>query len=262
VAAIARQPDRLPSSDVSEPGRSLRILVTGAASGIGAATVRRLRADGARVAGIDRNQVALAAVELDARATADVALSADLTRAVDLCCDALGGLDGAVACAGVAGRGTAADTEEDEWDRIFAVNVRGVYLTARAVIPHLRRAGGGAIVNVASQLGLVAAANAAAYCASKGAVVQLTRAMAVDHGPEGICVNCVCPGPTDTPLLEPYFGAAADPAAEREVYERAQLHGRLVTADEIADAIAYLLSPAARSTMGAALVVDGGYTIR
>jgi NAD(P)-dependent dehydrogenase (short-subunit alcohol dehydrogenase family) len=262
MPAIASPPDRLPSSDVSEANRPPRILVTGAASGIGAATVRRLRADGARAAGIDRNKVALAAVELDARATADVAVAADLTRAVDLCRDALGGLDGAVACAGVAGRGTAADTEEDEWDRIFAVNVRGVYLTARAVIPHLRRAGGGAIVNVASQLGLVAAANAAAYCASKGAVVQLTRAMAVDHGPEGICVNCVCPGPTDTPLLEPYFAGAADPAAERKVYERAQLHGRLVTADEVADAIAYLLSPAARSTMGAALVVDGGYTIR
>jgi NAD(P)-dependent dehydrogenase (short-subunit alcohol dehydrogenase family) len=201
-------------------------------------------------------------VELDARAAADVACQEDLEAAVDACVAALGGLDVVVACAGIAARGTAADTTPDAWERTFAVNVRGVYLTARAAIPHLRRAGGGAIVNVASQLGLVAAAGAAAYCASKGAVVQLTRAMAIDHGPEGIRVNCVCPGPTDTPLLEPYFAGAADPAAERRQYEQAQLHGRLVSAAEVADAIAYLASPAAGSTVGAALVVDGGYTIR
>jgi NAD(P)-dependent dehydrogenase (short-subunit alcohol dehydrogenase family) len=242
--------------------RALRVVVTGAASGIGAATAARLHRDGALVAGIDRRSGPLASVGLDVRAEADVAAWPDLRAAVDACAEALEGLDAAVACAGIAGRGTAADTELEEWERIFAVNVRGVYLTARAVIPHLRRSGGGAIVNVASQLGLVAAANAAAYCASKGAVVQLTRAMAIDHGHEGIRVNCVCPGPTDTPLLEPYFAGAADPAAERRVYEQAQLHGRLVTPEEIADAIAYLLSPSAASTMGAALVVDGGYTIR
>ena len=247
---------------MSESARGLRVLVTGAASGIGAATVARLRRDGARVAGVDRSSDGLANAALDARAGADVAVWPELQAAVDECSDALGGLDAAVACAGIAGRGTAADTELDDWERIFAVNVRGVYLTARAVMPHLRRSGGGAIVNVASQLGLVAAANAAAYCASKGAVVQLTRAMAIDHGHEGIRVNCVCPGPTDTPLLEPYFAGAPDPAGERRVYEQAQLHGRLVTAEEVADAIAYLLSPSAGSTMGAALVVDGGYVIR
>jgi 2-keto-3-deoxy-L-fuconate dehydrogenase len=93
-------------------------------------------------------------------------------------------------------------------------------------------------------------------------VISLTRAMAIDHGPEGIRVNCVCPGPTDTPLLEPYFGGAADPVAERRAYEAMQLHGRLVTAAEIADAVAYLASPGASSTMGAALVVDGGYIVR
>lgn len=173
-----------------------------------------------------------------------------------------GGLDVVVACAGIAARGTVADTDPHEWDRVLGVNLRGVYLTARAGIPHLRRAGGGAIVNIASQLGLVAAANAAAYCASKGAVVHPTRAMAVDHGPEGIRVNCVCPGPTDTPLLDPYFGGAGDPAAERRLYEGMQLHQRLVTAEEIAEAVAYLASPGAISTMGAALVVDGGYSIR
>jgi len=167
-----------------------------------------------------------------------------------------------VAAAGIAARGTVADTDPDDWDRVLAVNLRGVYLTGRATIPHLRAAGGGAIVNIASQLGLVAAAGAAAYCASKGAVISLTRAMAIDHGHEGIRVNCVCPGPTDTPLLDPYFGAAADPAAERRAYEAMQLHARLVTADEIAGAVAYLAEPGASSTMGAALVVDGGYIVR
>jgi NAD(P)-dependent dehydrogenase (short-subunit alcohol dehydrogenase family) len=240
----------------------LRVLVTGAASGIGLATVSRFRADGARVAGIDLDAAALDRVELDARAAADVARPEELEPAVATCTTALDGLDVVVACAGIAARGTAADTAPELWDRVFAVNVRGVYLTARATIPHLRRSGGGAIVNVASQLGLVAAKGAAAYCASKGAVIQLTRAMALDHGHEGIRVNCVCPGPTDTPLLEPYFAGAPDPAAERRQYEQAQVHGRLVTADEIADAVAYLASRGAGSTTGAALVVDGGYTIR
>jgi NAD(P)-dependent dehydrogenase (short-subunit alcohol dehydrogenase family) len=240
----------------------LRVVVTGAASGIGAATTARFRADGAQVGGIDVDGTGLAASELDARVVADVAVADEISAAVDAVAAELGGLDVAVASAGVAGRGTATDTTPDEWERIFAVNVLGVYLTARATIPHLRRAGGGAIVNVASQLGLVAAANAAAYCASKGAVVQLTRAMAVDHGPEGIRVNCVCPGPTDTPLLEPYFAGAPDPAAERAAYEQAQVHGRLVHPAEVADAIAYLASPLSASTIGVALVVDGGYTIR
>ena len=149
----------------------------------------------------------------------------------------------AVACAGIAARGTVVDTSPDDWDHVFAVNVRGVYLTARAAIPHLRRAGGGAIVAVASQLGIVAAADAAAYCASKGAVIQLTRAMAIDHGSERISVNCVCPGPTATPLLDRYFEASADPDGDRRRYAAAQVHGRLVEPEEIADAIAYLASP-------------------
>ena len=239
-----------------------RVLVTGGASGIGAATVARFRDEGARVAALDVDEAGLRAVEAEVRVVADVSAEEDLRRGVDDAAAGLGGLDVAVACAGVAGRGTVADTPPAEWERVFAVNVRGVYLTARAAIPHLRRAGGGAIVVVASQLGLVGAANAAAYCASKGAVVQLTRAMAIDHGGEGIRVSCVCPGPTVTPLLESYFALSSDPEIERRRYEQAQVHGRLIQPEEVADAIVYLASPAAASTLGAALVVDGGYSIR
>ena len=239
-----------------------RALVTGGASGIGAATVVRLRRDGMRVAALDVDEPRLAEAEADLLILADVTSEPEVRRGVNEAASALGGLDVVVAAAGVAGRGAVTDTSPDEWERVFAVNARGVYLTARAAVPHLRDAGGGVIVVVASQLGLVAAAGAAAYCASKGAAVMLTRAMAVDHGPHGIRVNCVCPGPTVTPLLEDYFALAPDPAAERRTYEQAQVHGRLIEPQEIADAISYLASPQATSTIGAALVVDGGYSIR
>src|SRR5262249_33383423 len=198
-----------------------------------------------RVAALDVDESRLAGADADARVLADVTSEADVQRGVDEAVATLGGLEVVVAAAGVAGRGTAAETPLAEWERVFAVHVRGVYLAARAAIPHLRAAGGGAIVVVASQLGLVAAAGAAAYCASKGAAVMLTRAMAVDHASEGIRVNCVCPGPTDTPLLEDYFAAAPDPSDERRRYESAQVHGRLIEPEEIADPISYLASPPA-----------------
>src|SRR4029079_17755754 len=239
-----------------------RAVVTGGASGIGAATVRRLRRDGLDVAALDLDGNLIGEADADTGVVADVTVEDDARRGTDEAAAALGGLDVVVACAGVAGRGTVETTSLEEWERVLAVNVRGVYLTAKAAIPHLRDAGGGAIVVVASQLGLVAAANAAAYCASKGAAVMLTRAMAVDHGAEGIRVNCVCPGPTTTPLLESYFAQSTDPASEQARYAEAQVHGRLIEPDEIADAVAYLASPGASSTIGAALVVDGGYSIR
>jgi len=241
-----------------EPGAG-RALVTGAASGIGLATAERLARDGWLVGGIDRDRRLLGEESLTACIVSDVSDQTAVCHAVDEVASLLGGLDAVVACAGIAGRGTVVETDPDDWERVFAVNVRGVYLTARAAIPHLRRGGGGALVVVASQLGLVATANAAAYCASKGAVVQLARAMAIDHGPDGIRVNCVCPGPTDTPLLAPFFEQDAE---ERARFETAQVHGRLIRPEEVADAVAYLCSPGAASTIGATLVVDGGYSIQ
>ena len=240
---------------------SRRVLITGAASGIGAATADRFRQDGARVAGLDIDAQSLERVELDVRLVADVAEADEVSRAVDEAARSLSGLDVVVGCAGVLAAGTVADTELAGWERIFAVNVRGLYLTARAAIPHLREAGGGAIVNMASQLGLVAAPGSAAYCASKGAVIQLTRAMAIDHAADGIRVNAVSPGPTRTPLTESYLRASADPNAARRASERTMVHGRLIEPEEIAEAIVYLASPQAGSTTGENLVVDGGYTI-
>lgn len=236
-------------------------MITGAASGIGAATAQRFKQNGDRVAGLDIDRAGLEQIDLDVRVIADVSTDAEVRPAVDEAAAALGRLDVVVGCAGIAGRGTVTSTDLDEWERVFAVNVRGLFLTARAAIPHLREAGGGVIVNVASQLGLVAAPNAAAYCASKGAVLQLTKAMAIDHASEGIRVNAVCPGPTWTPMVRGYFAASGDPESERRQYEEMQLHDRLLEPEEIADAIVYLASPGASSTLGTCLVVDGGYTV-
>jgi len=239
-----------------------RALVTGGASGIGAATVARLREDGYRVAVLDRDAAAVEGSAADVRAVADVTDPAGLAAAIDGAVAELGGLDVAVASAGVSTPGTVVETAVEDWDGLFAINVRGVYLTAKATIPHLVAAGGGSFVAVASQLGFVGVPSAAAYCASKGAVINLVRAMAIDHGHEGVRVNCVCPGPTETPLLETFFGATPDPEATRRAFAAMQVHGRMVAPQEIADGIAYLASPRAGSTTGHALVVDGGYIIR
>jgi NAD(P)-dependent dehydrogenase (short-subunit alcohol dehydrogenase family) len=238
-----------------------RVLVTGAASGIGAATVARFLSDGARVAALDRDADRLPAVGATVSFTADVAIEDEVERAVEASAGALGGLDVVVNCAGVALLGTVESPLED-WERTFAVNVRGVFLVARAAIKHLRAAGGGAIVNVASNLGLVATGGAVAYCASKGAVIQLTRAMAVDHASDGIRVNCVCPGPTDTPMVKGWLSHAPDPTSARASLEAIHLHARLIRPEEVADAIAFLASPQASSVLGASLAVDAGYTVR
>ena len=170
----------------------------------------------ARVAGIDLDRERLDRASLDVRLVADVADDEGLAGAIDVAAGRLGGLDAAVACAGVAGRGTVADTDLSDWEHIFAVNVRGVYLTARAAIPTCDGPAAARSSTSPRSSAWSRLRASAAYCASKGAVVQLTRAMAVDHGHEGIRVNCVCPGPTDTPLLEPYFAGSPGPGGRAQ----------------------------------------------
>jgi 2-keto-3-deoxy-L-fuconate dehydrogenase len=246
------------SSPVRSEGR--RALVTGAASGIGRAACLRLAEDGYRVAGLDRS--ALDGLPLAHRATVDVSDEDAAIAAVDAAADALGGIDVLVTAAGVTGRGTVADITLAEWQRIMAVNVTGVFLVARAALPYLRSSEAASIVLVASQLGLVGAPAAAAYCASKGAILSLGRAMALDHAADGITVNAVCPGPTDTPMTDFHLADEADPAAAKAGLIDLMPLGRLVDPAEVAGAIAYLADPQARATTGTMVVVDGGYITR
>lgn len=251
--------------------RPRRTVVTGGGSGIGAATVACLQAEGGAVAVLDRARpVAEAtresgatqggAARSDAASAAwieaDVRSWSSVSKGMLQAVRALGGLDTLVCSAGVAWRGTVEQTDPDDWEEVFAVNVRGVYLAAKAALPHLRAGVEPSIVVIASQLGLVASRANAAYCASKGAALQLTRALAIDCIGDGIRVNAICPGATRTPMTMRHY-AAADDRDE----QRGQLIGRLIEPAEIASAVAFLASPASSAIVGASVVVDGGYTI-
>jgi len=231
-------------------------IVTGGASGIGAAIARRLRQDGARVAVFDLHPDA--APEAELAVAVDVADDASVRAGVDRVVAEFGRIDILVNNAGIGAQGTVEANADDEWHRVFDVNVVGMARVSRAALPHLRRSPAAAIVNTSSIAAAAGLPERALYSASKGAVAALTRAMAADHLREGIRVNAVNPGTADTPWIGRLLGAAADPAAERAALEARQPHGRLVSAGEVADAVAYLAGPAAGSTTGIALAVDGG----
>ncbi|MEU6164622.1 SDR family NAD(P)-dependent oxidoreductase [Streptomyces tanashiensis] len=234
----------------------LTALVTGGASGIGLATARLLAERGADVAVLDLDP---SGVPAPLRGfTADVSDDESVRRAVEAAAEALGGIDILVNNAGIGAAGTVEDNPDTQWHSVLDVNVLGVVRTTRAALPHLRRSAHAAIVNTCSIAATAGLPQRALYSASKGAVLSLTLAMAADHVREGIRVNCVNPGTVDTPWVGRLLGAAADPAAERAALEARQPTGRLVSADQVAASIAYLASPAAGSTTGTALAVDGG----
>jgi NAD(P)-dependent dehydrogenase (short-subunit alcohol dehydrogenase family) len=234
----------------------LRAVVTGGASGIGLATARALAAQGAAVAVLDLDPSGVPQPLLALKA--DVGDDTSVRAGVDAAATELGGLDILVNNAGIGAAGTVEDNPDEQWHRVLDVNVLGIVRTTRAALPYLRRSSNAAVVNTCSIAATAGLPQRALYSASKGAVLSLTLAMAADHVREGIRVNCVNPGTADTPWVGRLLDAADDPAAERAALDARQPMGRLVTADEVSAAIAYLASPAAASVTGTALAVDGG----
>ncbi|MFC7309668.1 SDR family NAD(P)-dependent oxidoreductase [Streptomyces monticola] len=234
----------------------LKALVTGGASGIGRATAELLSARGAQVTVLDLDPGAVTKPLLARRA--DVTDDTSVRTAVVAAADEMGGLDILVNNAGIGAQGTVEDNDDAQWQRVLDVNVLGVVRTSRAALPYLRGSRHAAVVNTCSIAATAGLPQRALYSASKGAVLSLTLAMAADHIHDGVRVNCVNPGTVDTPWVGRLLDAAADPAAERAALEARQPTGRLVTAEEVAAAIAYLASPAAGATTGTALAVDGG----
>jgi NAD(P)-dependent dehydrogenase (short-subunit alcohol dehydrogenase family) len=240
-----------------------RFLVTGAASGIGLAVARLALARGAKVALLDRDLDAarLAQASLGPRAlaiTCDVADPDSVTAAVSDAADGIGGLTAVVNAAGIDLQASLADTLDADWARVLAVNLTGPMLVCRAALPHLRRAGGGTIVNVSSAAGLAPLAQRSAYCATKAGVVMFGKALAMELAVDGIRVNAVCPGAVDTPLFRSSYENAADPEAELAKIRSRYAQQRIAQPEELAEAILFLSGPESSFVTGIALAVDGG----
>ena len=242
------------------------VVVTGAGSGIGRAMATAFSSEGARVVAADLNRATAeetaGGLENAFAARVDVTEAASVASLISDTQVHQGRLDILCNNAGIGSSKTIVDCEPDEWDRLFAVNVRGVYLGCKYAIPLMIAQGGGVIVNTASVAGLVGLPNRAAYCASKGAVVTLTKQVAVDYVAHGIRCNCICPGTVDTPWVGRLLMEAADPAALRAELVARQPMGRLGTAEEVAQAALYLASDDAAFVTGTALVIDGGLMAR
>jgi 2-keto-3-deoxy-L-fuconate dehydrogenase len=234
----------------------LRAVVTGAGSGIGFATAALLRDRGATVGCLDLDPST--APDLVHQLPCDVSDSTSVDSAVAAAAEALGGIDVLVNNAGIGAQGTVADNPDEEWHRVLDVNVVGIARVTRAALPWLRRSESAAIVNTCSIAATAGLPNRALYSASKGAVLSLTLAMAADHVAEGIRVNCVNPGTVDTPWVARLLDSADDPDAERAALNARQPTGRLVTADEVAEAICFLAGRGVGALTGTALAVDGG----
>lgn len=244
-------------------------LVTGAGSGIGQAAAMRFAAEGASVAVVDiRPELgAMTTMMIDKEhegqalaLTANVATAVEVETAVDLAMAEFGRLDVLYNNAGVDSSGSVADAAEDDWDRAFGVNAKGTFLTSRAAVPHMGE--GGSIINQGSVAGLVGVPNFAAYCASKGAVIALTRSMAVDLAPRGIRANVICPGTVYTPLMEPMLRARGNGDLQAGLAKTLVKYpiGRLGTPEEIANVALFLASDEASFVTGSVLTPDGGMT--
>ena len=236
-------------------------IITGGGTGIGRGIAEAFAREGAKVviAGRDGKKLELVASKIGAECLAqraDVSRSDDVKKLVDSAVTHFGGIHILVNNAGILLPGTAESHTEGDWDQTFAVNVRGLWLLSRAVLPHMRAAGGGSIVNIGSVLILVSARNRVAYSASKGAVLSMTRAMALDHAPEKIRVNCICPGIVDTEMVARFN---LDESAREQ---RIGWHplGRFGQPEDIAEAAVFLASDESSWITGAAFPVDGGYT--
>jgi NAD(P)-dependent dehydrogenase (short-subunit alcohol dehydrogenase family) len=249
-----------------------RAIVTGAGSGIGRAIAVRFAQEGARVAIADLD-LGAAQETVGLLETPGMALEVNVTQAEQVkamiaqVIQAWGGLEVMVNNAGVGVAATVVETSEDDWDRVIDVNLKGTFLGMKYAIPAIRDTvqgtnTTGAVINISSAAAVVAITNRAAYCASKGGVLALSRAAAIDHVLEGVRVNAILPGTVDTPWVERITAGYDDPEAARTAMRARQPHGRLVTAAEIAAMAAYLASDEAASVVGAGMIVDGGFTAR
>ncbi|MCB0910035.1 MAG: SDR family oxidoreductase [Propionibacteriaceae bacterium] len=241
-------------------------IVTGGGGGIGRATAVAFAAEGAKVVVVDINPDAAQATADQVTATggtalaapADVSSEADIKAVVAATVDAFGTVDVVFNNAGIIRRTTVEDISVDDWDRVFAVNVRSIYLMCREVVPIMAAAGGGSIINTGSGWGLKGGGRAVSYCASKGAVVNLTRALAIDHGPQGIRVNSVNPGDVNTDMLRNEASQLHQDAQSFLAEAAERPLGRMGEASEIAAAVVWLASDEASYVTGSALSVDGG----
>ncbi len=240
-------------------------IVTGAGSGIGRACAAAFAREGAQVVLVGRRQDSLAATAKHAPGetlvvAADITRPADIERIMAETLQLFGKIHVLVNNAGVLHTGSAESLSEEQWDRMFETNVKAVWRLSRSVLPHMRDAGAGSIVNISSVLGLVGAPNRAGYAASKGAVTLLTKAMALDHATENIRVNCICPAVIETEMIHSFITNQPDPEAARA--QRLAMHPvrRFGKAEEIAELAVYLASDEAAFVTGAAFPVDGGYT--
>ncbi len=241
-------------------------IVTGAGGGIGRASALRFAAEGATVVAADINETgAIETAELlpdgspgeIAPVRVDVTVSGSVEAMIESTVDRFGGLHVLFSNAGIMRDGSAVDLSEDDWDAMFAVNVKGAFLCAKHGVPAMRNSGGGSLIITASANSFYAESDIAGYCATKGAAMQLTRAMAIDHGPEGIRVNCICPGWIETAMAAPYL---EENPGGREFAGKIAPSGRIGQPNDVAEVALFLASDESSFVTGAAYNVDGGWT--